>query len=148
MTFADPIDFILVFLFLAISAVFGALAYRHRLRKGEIRGKAEQAETPPAPQPPRNPELIVMRYRTRCVDFNLYLFSFEKQPGGYWRAYIIDQPPYSGRDDSNHATHRTHDGDRHHIDWPGPVRTFEQAKLFAAMWAEATDHYIFEGFRL
>lgn len=83
-------------------------------------------------------------YRTRDGRAD-YQFSFEQQRDGTWKAFIISQPSYQGRDDDAHSTHRLSDGQRKYVCWTDPLRTLAQAKEVAAMWADATQEYIRTG---
>ena len=61
-----------------------------------------------------------------------------------WRIYIIEDIDYEGRDISYHATHRLYyDGDEYAcICWEGKLRSFEEAKAVASLWADCTSLYI------
>lgn len=74
-----------------------------------------------------------------------YLFLFEEQPDGTWRAYIEQQPSYRGRATDAHSTHRLSDGDRKYVCWTEDLRTLEDAKRVAALWADKTQQYIRTG---
>ena len=74
-----------------------------------------------------------------------YLFSFEEQRNGTWKAYIEAQPSYQGRATDSHSTHRISDGDRKHICWDRPLRSLDDAKGVAAAWADKTQEYIKTG---
>jgi len=82
-----------------------------------------------------------IKYRaTGGVD---YVFDFVQLPGT-WRAYIVWQPPYGNRATGAHETHRLHDG-RPYVCWDRPIATEAQLRQVAALWAEATQHYIAVG---
>ena len=83
-------------------------------------------------------------YKTRDGQAN-YRFSFEEQPGGSWRAYILDQPSYRGRDEGAHTTHRLSDGTRKYVCWNSTLPTLDAAKTVAALWADKTQDYIRTG---
>ena len=74
-----------------------------------------------------------------------YLFSFEEQSDGTWRAYIEQQPSYRGRPTDAHSTHRLSDGGRKYVCWTRPLRSLEEAKQVAALWADKTQEYIRTG---
>lgn len=69
-----------------------------------------------------------------------YVFDFEAHDGG-WRIYIVRQPPYDGRNENLHSTHRLLDRDRHYVCWDSELRTLDDAKAVAALWADATQNY-------
>lgn len=71
-----------------------------------------------------------------------YLFSFEQESDGTWRAYILDQPDYRGRPDDCHSTHRLTDGGRHYVCWTRPLHSEREAREVAALWADKTQRYI------
>lgn len=73
-----------------------------------------------------------------------YQFSVEPA-GGAWRAYILEQPPYRGRADDAHTTHRLSDGGRHYVCWSQSLATAEAAASVARIWAQRTDRYIATG---
>jgi len=74
-----------------------------------------------------------------------YGFNFEKQSDGTWRAYIENQPSYRGRDTGAHSTHRLTDGARKYVCWTSPLRSLEEAKQVAGLWADKTQQYIRTG---
>ncbi|NTW99429.1 MAG: hypothetical protein HGB35_05790 [Geobacteraceae bacterium] len=74
-----------------------------------------------------------------------YGFSFEKQADGIWRAYIDNQPSYQGRNTDAHSTHRLSDGARKYVCWTSPLRSLEEARQVAALWADKTQQYIRTG---
>jgi hypothetical protein len=86
------------------------------------------------------------KYRTLDNEED-YAFSFEEQPDGTWRVYILAQPDYRGRQSDSHATHRLRDEDRQFICWSAPIRSKTDAKTVASQWAEATQRYIKTGQR-
>jgi hypothetical protein len=83
-------------------------------------------------------------YRTKDGQAD-YCFSFERQRDGTWRAYILAQPDYRGRDTSAQATHRLSDGSRRYVCWTNPLRSEEEARQVAALWADCTQQYIRSG---
>ena len=85
-------------------------------------------------------------YRTKDGQ-NDYLFSFEKQSNGTWKAFILNQPSYGGRATDNHSTHRLQDGSRKYVCWTDPLETLEDARTVASLWADATQEYIKNGTR-
>lgn len=91
-----------------------------------------------------------MKYHARSrrrLAVDAYAFSFEIQPGGDWRVYILQQPGYGGREEDAHSTHRLSDGGRRYICWSTIIPSLEQAKQVAAMWADATEKYVCDGTR-
>ena len=70
-----------------------------------------------------------------------YWFSFEREPDGSYRAYILGQPTYGARDASLHATHRLVSNARYYVCWDRPLTTFDAACRVAAMWADATQEF-------
>lgn len=83
-------------------------------------------------------------YRTRDGR-NDYRFEFVEQSNGTWRAYILEHPGYGGRSASSHATHRLSDSRGYYICWNRSLRSLEEAKQVAALWAECTQLYISGG---
>lgn len=83
-------------------------------------------------------------YRTKDGGAD-YRFIFEEQRDGTWRAYIEEQPSYRGRATDAHSTHRLSDGSRKYVCWTRPLRSLEEAKQVAALWADATQKYIRTG---
>ncbi len=83
-------------------------------------------------------------YRTRDGQADYY-FSFERQPDGSWKVFILSQPVYQGRSTSLHDTHRLIDGGRHYICWTTPLWSLEDARNVAALWADKTQEYIATG---
>ncbi|MEI6972757.1 MAG: hypothetical protein WCL44_14725, partial [bacterium] len=82
---------------------------------------------------------------TQTIGGGRYVFEHVNEGGG-WRAYIITQPSYGGRNDGTHATHRLHDtGGRRYVCWSTTVATKEESRGVAKMWAGATDRYIATG---
>jgi hypothetical protein len=83
-------------------------------------------------------------YRTRdgAADYG---FSLEEQPDGTWRAYITAQPSYRGHSADAHSTHRLSDGMRKYVCWTSRLRSLEEAKGVAALWADKTQNYIRTG---
>ena len=77
-----------------------------------------------------------------------YFFSFERQRDGSYRAYIVSQPSYRGRSDDMHSTHRLRDsGGRPYVCWTRPLRSEQDAREVAALWADCTQEYIRSGRR-
>jgi len=75
-----------------------------------------------------------------------YRFGFAQQSNGTWRVYILNQPDYGPHSASPYATHRLSDGSPHYyICWIGVLRSLEQAKHVAALWADRTQQYIRTG---
>lgn len=86
-----------------------------------------------------------IRYRT--VDgLATYVFDFEYLPGtDEWRAYIVSQPDYRGRPSDAHSSHRLSSGNRRYVCWDRPLRTLEECRNVAGLWADATQVYIATG---
>jgi hypothetical protein len=85
-------------------------------------------------------------YRTsdRAADYG---FVFEKQRDRTWRAYIEQQPSYLGRSEDAHSTHRLTDWfGRPYVCWTTPLRSLDEAKQVAALWADKTQEYIRTGY--
>lgn len=81
-----------------------------------------------------------IKYRTKD-GLEDYVFSFEQQPGGTWRAYIVWQPDYNGRNEDAIQTHRLSDGDRRYVCWKPEVSAYEACRRIAALWADNTQQY-------
>lgn len=81
-----------------------------------------------------------LKYRTKDNEQD-YEFSFEQQADGSWRAYIVRQPSYDGRPDGSHPTHRLSNGGRRYVCWDRPIRTLDEMKTVAALWADCTQNY-------
>lgn len=80
-------------------------------------------------------------YRTKD-GLTDYQFSFEQQPDGNWRAYILTNVDYRGHADGCHETHRLRDGSRPYVCWTNPLTTESEARAVAAIWADKTQRYI------
>jgi len=87
----------------------------------------------------------VFRYYRTKDGLADYGFSFERQPNGEWRAYIVSMPSYGRRNTSLHVTHRLRDNGRYYVCWSEPLRSLEDAKKVAALWADLTQEYIKTG---
>jgi hypothetical protein len=74
-----------------------------------------------------------------------YKFSFEEQGDGTWRAYIESQPSYRSRATDAHSTHRLSVGSRKYVCWTSELRSLDEAKRVAALWANKTQEYIRTG---
>jgi len=84
-------------------------------------------------------------YRTKDGQAD-YQFSFEQTDKG-WRAYILSQPGYRGRDTDLVPTHRKVAGGRYYVCWTERLDSEEEARWVAARWADATQEYIRSGQR-
>lgn len=93
---------------------------------------------------PSNASGRAVFYRTRDGLGN-YGFSFERQADGSYRAYITSMPSYGGRDQSPNTTHRLADRGRYYIHWRRPLRSEDDARQVAALWADLTQEYIRTG---
>ena len=80
------------------------------------------------------------KYRTKDGQED-YVFSFERQSTGKWRAYILRQPSYNGREETAHASHRLSDGPRKYVCWLPEPTTLPECKRIAAYWADTTQNY-------
>ncbi len=89
---------------------------------------------------------MTIYYRTKDGQAD-FAFNVERKSDGTWRPYIERQPSYQGRADDSHATHRLSDGNRKYVCWSEPLRSEAAAKSAAALWADATQHYIRNGTR-
>lgn len=76
-----------------------------------------------------------------------YRFSIERQPDDTYRCFILSQPSYGSRATGAHETHRLTAGFRRYVCWSQPLRSEEEAKNVAALWADATQEYIGSGRR-
>jgi len=68
--------------------------------------------------------------------------------GGYFRIYIVTQPPYQGRAEGLVPTHRHQDENGRYYICVGPgnePRTVAEAMTWYAYWAERTVEYIASG---
>lgn len=74
-----------------------------------------------------------------------FTFDFVQLPGGLWRIYIVRQPGYAGRLDGAIVSHRLNDPRGSYICWTTPIRTLNEAKGVARVWADATQTYIATG---
>ena len=98
----------------------------------------------PRPSPPPRIQGVIY-YRTRNGRSD-YGFNITRLADGYYRVYIVSQPSYGSRSTDAHSTHRLNDG-RFYICWDSAIRTEEQARQIAAMWADKTEDYILHGTR-
>ena len=86
----------------------------------------------------------IVRYRgAGRVDF-VFRFAWIAQQNT-WRVYIEQQPPYGSRAAGAPATHRLGLPSRPYVCWTNPLRTYSEARSVAALWADATQHYIATG---
>lgn len=146
-----------IFLLVALAAGVAILAgwhiHRHETQAASARSGSRPASsvrtasvtsTGDLRRQPGDP--VRSSYRTKDGRAD-YRFSYERQSDGTWRAYILNQPGYGGRDEGAHPTHRLSDGTRKYVCWSAPISTFEQAKKVSALWADATQGYIRSGKR-
>jgi hypothetical protein len=87
---------------------------------------------------------MTIKYRTKDGRAD-YEFSFEQQRNGEWRAYIVSQPSYQGRDTSAHKTHRLSEGSRKYVCWNRKLWTRRDLEQVVALWADRTQRYIKDG---
>jgi proteasome lid subunit RPN8/RPN11 len=84
---------------------------------------------------------VTIKYRTKDGRAD-YEFSFERRWNGEWRAYIVSQPSYGGRDTSLEKTHRYSNGRRKYVCWTTALYTQDDIRKVAALWADKTQDYI------
>ena len=86
---------------------------------------------------------MTIMYRTNDGQAD-YEFSFEQQPSGDWRAYIVSQPSYGARARDADRTHRLTDSrtGRKYVCWDRPIRTRDDLKQVVAAWSDLTQRYI------
>lgn len=88
------------------------------------------------------------RIKYRCEDGHTdYFFEFVSLSDGTWRVYILGGPRYGSRDASLHATHRLMDNGHYYICWTDSLRSEQEARQVAKLWAEKTQEYIRTGNR-
>jgi hypothetical protein len=93
--------------------------------------------------------MAIAHYRTTDGSGTDYVFDIVENGPSDWRAYIVSQPAYGGRDEGTVASHRLGLGTgRPYVCWNKPIRTREDAKKVAAAWADGTQRYIRTGTRL
>jgi len=80
-------------------------------------------------------------YRTRSGRF-YFRWSFEQQPNGEVRAYILDAPAYGSMPSDGHSTHRYSDGTYCYVCYEPMPRNYDDAVVIAKEWAERTEDYI------
>lgn len=68
---------------------------------------------------------------------------------GSWRAYIIYQPSYKGRNDARTVTHRYYDSNEraHYVCWDTPIEELKDIQIVSKFWADCTLEYIATGER-
>ena len=86
---------------------------------------------------------MTIKYRTTDGQAD-YEFSFEQQPAGDWRAYIVSQPSYGFRATDPESTHRLTDSrtGRRYVCWTTPLRTRNDLEKVVALWSDRTQRYI------
>lgn len=90
-------------------------------------------------------QMIYYRTRDGRADYG---FSIERQADGTYRPYIASQPSYGSRATGAHETHRlSGDSGRKFVCWNRALRSEEEARSVAALWADATQNYIRTGER-
>ncbi len=120
----------------ALAVVLGLMWLR--LGTTPLLSKPPSPPTSP-PAPPGSEPVVYYRTRDGRADYG---FLFSRVSGGCYRIYIISHPPYGLRPTGMHATHRLSDGSRQYVCWSGMLRTEEEARRVAALWAEKTQTYI------
>jgi hypothetical protein len=86
---------------------------------------------------------MTIKYRTKDGQAD-YEFSFEQQPAGDWRAYIVSQPSYGSRVSNADTSHRLTDSatSRKYVCWDTPIRSRDDLKRVVASWSDLTQRYI------
>jgi hypothetical protein len=109
-------------------------------------GTTPLVSKPSSPEggPPTNDCATTIFYRTKDGRAD-YGFTFARLSNGCYRIYIDSHPPYGLRPAGIHATHRLNDGSRQYVCWSGFLRSEEEARKVAALWAEKTQAYIRHG---
>jgi len=69
--------------------------------------------------------------------------------GNSWRAYILNNMDYGGRNSDAHSTHRLYDGslNMHYVCWDRDVKHLDTMTSISKMWADATMAYVSTGKR-
>lgn len=96
--------------------------------------------------PARRRRIMRVYYRSRD-GLEDYRFEIVQLSSGNFRIFILESPDYCGRDEGCHPTHRLSDAGRKYVCWDGPIRSVQQAKQVAALWADSTQRYIKHGTR-
>lgn len=85
-------------------------------------------------------------YRTKDGE---YYFTFRfVNVGSHYEIDIVEMPPYEGRSENLHNTHRLTSNRGGHLicfENNSVVNTLEKAKMWAGIWAECTMNYINRG---
>lgn len=88
-----------------------------------------------------------LEYFTKDGQAN-YKFRFKKIADA-WRAYITEAPDYkkysADRATDLHSTHRLTEGNNYYVCWNTPLKSIEDCKTIAALWADCTQYYIKNG---
>lgn len=75
----------------------------------------------------------------------IYVFRFVRH-GSKWRAMIVRQPPYAGRGESAHSSHRLGLGSgTPYVCWAPEPQSRAAIEEVARVWAEGTQRYIASG---
>lgn len=85
-----------------------------------------------------------IKYRAKGGFDYEFTFTWTPQLNG-WRVYIDRQPGYGNRNASEVATHRLGTNSRPYVCWTTPLRSYEDARQVAALWADSTQQYIATG---
>jgi hypothetical protein len=81
-----------------------------------------------------------------AVGRGQYAFTFSWiETERSWRVYIDVQPSYGLRSKGAVETHRLGLPSRPYICWTTSLRSYEDARAVAALWADSTQHYIATG---
>ncbi|MGN0437784.1 MAG: hypothetical protein ACI4F4_04615 [Lachnospiraceae bacterium] len=77
-----------------------------------------------------------------------FKFKYVFKNGG-WRAYIIRQPSFNGRDEALAITHRWRDPDNnmYYVCWDTPVTQIKDMQIISKAWADNILEYIATGKR-
>ena len=115
-----------------------AEANQHYLRTG----RWDTARTSRPACPPRGPQDV--QYHA-SDGVGVYVFRFDRH-GSIWRAVIVRQPPYAGRAEGAHSSHRLGLGTGSlYVCWTPEPRTHSALQEVARLWAEGTQFYIAHG---
>lgn len=77
-----------------------------------------------------------------------FRFKYELNDGK-WRAYIVKQPAFNGRDEALAVTHRYYDSVKrmHYVCWDTPIYQIKDMQNVSKFWADCILEYIATGKR-
>lgn len=81
-------------------------------------------------------------YRTKDGKDD-YRFQFRNTKTG-WKAFILQQPSYktyASRSEDLHSTHRLTEGNKYYVCWDTPLKSLDDCKKVASLWADCTQYY-------